>query len=137
MINLFNLETTQRTDILTLQTAGLAIKLDSMKDKMSSPSIPLKYESLTLPPDLMKSNTTNIDFHNLPNLIKHEIDQSPTNKNLQNTSTVNLHKTLIDIQKQNNIITRIQGFHQHESKDFHISKLLKLLESHTLTGDSL
>ena len=111
-----DLETKQRIDTLTLQTADLTVELDNMKEKMSSPPIPLQYESLTPPSDIMKSITTIIDskFHTLPNIIKHEIDQSPTFKHLQNTSTVNLHTTLIDIQKRHKTSTRTQGFQQHE-----------------------
>jgi hypothetical protein len=73
----------------------------------------------------------------LPSIIKQEVDNSPVIKNLPTSSTAHLHQVLLDLHKQPKSHQKTTGFHQPESKDFHVSKFLKLLETHTLTGDSL
>jgi hypothetical protein len=83
-------------------------------------------------------------FQDLPALVTKElqkstssllhpvIDSSPTvTKLIQNVQDLQL------IPRQPTIIPRLSGFHQLESKDFHVSRLLKLLDTVTLASDSL
>jgi hypothetical protein len=54
------------------------------------------------------------------------------------TTTINhLQSTNTTITSTSSPPTRSSGFLQRESKDFHVSKLLKLLDNESLTGDSL
>jgi hypothetical protein len=94
----------------------------------------------------------------LPNLILQELLNSPTIHQLQSqptfpttTSAINniidnsptittLLCSVQDLQHNHRHTpptTRLIGFHQHESKDFHVRRLLKLLDTVTLAGDSL
>jgi len=130
-------ESTTRIDVLSLKTADLALKLNKLQsltnDAKTNPDTTLTDA------DIKQIITFNIDkkLQTLPSIIKQEIDNSPIIKNLPTSSTAQLHQALLDLHKQPKSYQRNTGFHQPESKDFHVSKFLKLLETHTLTGDSL
>jgi uncharacterized protein YoxC len=103
--------TNDRIDKLCLQAGDIAVELDQLQTSAPSQA-------------LLNAINKNIDgkLRNIPSLIKHEIENN-TNHQTESTTTKSSTKSI--------------GFHQRESKDFHISKLLKLLENHTLDGDSL
>jgi prefoldin subunit 5 len=128
-------ESTTRID--SLLTADLALELDKLhsltNDAKTNPDMTLTDA------DIKQIITFNIDkkLQTLPSIIKQEIDNSPIIKNLPTSSTAQLHQALLDLHKQPKSYQKNTGFHQPESKDFHVSKFLKLLETHTLTGDSL
>jgi hypothetical protein len=128
-IDSFDLNTNERIDKLCLQTGDIAIELEQLQEKTQAMTTDIENIDLVPTPSqsLITSLNDTIDtkLKNLPTLIKHELQTSGVIQQLQNQQHV-LSKTKKSI-----------GFHQTESKDFHISKLLKLLETHTLTGDSL
>jgi len=130
-------ESTTRIDVLSLQTADLAVDLDKLQS-LTNDAAPNHDMTLT-DADIKHIINLSIDkkLQTLPSIIKLEIDNSPVIKNLPTSSTAHLHQALLDLQKQPKAHQRATGFHQPESKDFHVSKFLKLLETHTLTGDSL
>jgi len=130
-------EATTNLDVLRLQTADLAVELDrlqSLTNDAESPNTTTLTET-----DIKNITNKTIDrkLQTLPSLIKQELDNNPVIQNLSTSSTTQLHQALLDLHKQPKSHQRTIGFHQPESKDFHVSKLLKLLETHTLTGDSL
>jgi len=84
--------------------------------------------------NIIKIVQTTIDkkLQTLSSIIKHEIDSSPTIQRLQSATTMQLSQALLNLQKQSKPQPKATGFHQLESKDFHVIKLLKLLVTHTL-----
>lgn len=113
---------TEKVDKLSLQTDTIAVELDQLQQKTQSitrelENIPL---SMTPSPTLLQSINTNIDtkLRSLPVLVKNEIQAASISQVLPKTK-------------------KLSGFHQQESKEFHVSKLLKLLDTHTITGEAL
>ncbi len=84
--------------------------------------------------NIIKIVQTTIDkkLQTLSSIIKHEIDSSPSIQRLQSATTMQLSQALLNLQKQSKPQPKATGFHQLESKDFHVIKLLKLLVTHTL-----
>jgi hypothetical protein len=117
-------ESTKRIDILSLQMAD-----NIPANNNATPKV--------LDIDNIVKLTIDKKLKNLPSLIENKIHNCPTIQHLQSSSTTKLHQVLQDMQKQNKYQQKVYGFHKTESKDFHVSKLLKLLDTNTLTGNSL
>jgi len=129
-IDSLDLTNTERMDNLCLQTGDIAVELEQLQQKTQAMTTDLdNIQSVNTPSQtLINSINSVIDtkFQNIPSIVKHEIQTSSIIQNLQTHQTPSSTKT-----------QKVNGFHQSESKEFHVSKLIKLLETHTLNGDSL
>jgi len=149
-----------RMDALTLKTADVAVELSeflhSIQDQLNS----IIDDPLTFTPTIISSVDTIITtkLQDLPQLIQHELLTLPTIRQLQSQTTsssnpsvinnlidrsptiTNILRTIQELQTNPRSVistTRLTGFHQPESKDYHVSRLLKLLDTVTLASDSL
>jgi hypothetical protein len=110
---------------------------------------------MTFTPTILSTVNAVVDnkFQNLSTLVNQELqnstylrhlqksNQSFINHTIDNSPTIsNLLRSVQDLQsshRPSTISTRPSGFHQPESKDFHVSCLLKLLDTVNLASDSL
>jgi len=124
--------TNDRIDKLCLQSGDIAIELEQLQLKTNDIAIDIDQAQ---PTDiLLQTINTNIEakLRNIPSLIKHEVENT-----LQTTQAPTPQQPTTQSHVTSRPPAKMTGFHQRESKDFHVSKLLKLLEHLTLESDSL
>ncbi len=149
-----------RMDALTLKTADVAVELSEFQHSIQDQLNSIINDPLTCTPTIISSVDTIITtkLQDLPQLIQHELLTSPTIHQLQSQTTsssnpsiinnlidrsptiTNILRTIQELQTNPRGVTpttRLTGFHQPESKDYHVSRLLKLLDTVTLASDSL
>jgi hypothetical protein len=159
-ITVIEQDMSHRIDTLTLKTADVAVELSEFQQSFQDRLDSIIDDPMTFTPTIISSVDTILTtkLQELPQLIQHELLNSPTIRQLQsqpssshNPSVINdiidrsptittLLRTVQELQhhpRSTPSIPRITGFHQPESKDFHVSRLLKLLDTVTLASDSL
>jgi predicted nucleic acid-binding Zn-ribbon protein len=94
-------DSTNRINILSLQTADLAVELDRLQLLVKDIQDNTNTTSNEFDVDKIVKLTIDQKLLNLPSILRNEIDNCPTIQHLQSSSTTQLHQVLQDIQKQN------------------------------------
>ncbi len=152
--NTFQTDTNIRLDTLTMKLADTAVEFSEFQHNVETKIQELHDDPMTFTPCIINTvnavlenkidNMIETKFQDLPALVTKELQKSPSSllHPVIDTSpaVTKLIRNVQDLQlipRHTNIIPRLSGFHQLESKDFHVSRLLKLLDTVTLASDSL
>jgi hypothetical protein len=145
----------ERLDRLTLKIADTAVEFTEFQQRTEERLDTIVTDPMTFTPTILTTVNAAVDnkIQNLSTLVNQELqnstylqhlqksNQSFINHTIDNSPTIsNLLRSVQDLQSSHHpstIPTRPSGFHQPESKDFHVSCLLKLLDTVNLASDSL
>ena len=145
----------ERLDRLTLKIADTAVEFTEFQQRTEERLDTIVTDPMTFTPTILTTVNAAVDnkIQNLSTLVNQELqnstylqhlqksNQSFINHTIDNSPTIsNLLRSVQDLQSSHcpsTIPTRPSGFHQPESKDFHVSRLLKLLDTVNLASDSL
>lgn len=147
-------------DTLGLKMADAAVKLSEFQQSIQGHLDSIVDGPLTFTPTVLSSvdSTVATKLQDLPNLIKHETSTSPTIQQLQSQTNPSNYSSIINntIATSPTFTTLLQviqdlqqtprhqspatcptRFYKNETKDFHVSRLLKFFDTVTLATDSL